>query len=120
LQGLQSGQFGLARMEKMAHIKPILCVFGTLFYSSGYTAPEMHHQQANIIQTARAGACWPVCVADLVGASSLAAVKTSPKNVLGPVPEVDVMAKRPQGLLNVGTLSARMAMAVLRSCALDI
>jgi hypothetical protein len=36
-------------MEKMAHIKPILCVFGTLFYSSGYTAPEMHHQQANII-----------------------------------------------------------------------
>jgi hypothetical protein len=25
-------------------------------------------------------------------------------NVLGPVPEVDVMAKRPQGLLNVGTL----------------
>jgi hypothetical protein len=40
------------------------------------------------------------------------------RNVLGPVPEVDVMAKRPQGLLNVGTLSARMA--VLRSCALDI
>jgi hypothetical protein len=39
-------------------------------------------------------------------------------HVLGPVPEVDVMAKRPQGLLNVGTLSARMA--VLRSCALDI
>jgi hypothetical protein len=39
-------------------------------------------------------------------------------NVLGPVPEVDVMAKRPQGLLNVGTLSARMV--VLRSCALDI
>jgi hypothetical protein len=39
-------------------------------------------------------------------------------DVLGPVPEVDVMAKRPQGLLNVGTLSARMA--VLRSCALDI
>jgi hypothetical protein len=38
--------------------------------------------------------------------------------VLGPVPGVDVMAKRPQGLLNVGTLSARMA--VLRSCALDI
>jgi hypothetical protein len=31
---------------------------------------------------------------------------------------VDVMAKRPQGLLNVGTLSARMA--VLRSCALDM
>jgi hypothetical protein len=30
-------------------------------------------------------------------------------NVLDPVPEVDVMAKRPQGLLNVGTLSARMA-----------
>jgi hypothetical protein len=45
--------------KKMAHIKPILCVFGTLLYSSGYTAPEMHHQQANIIQTARAGA-WPV------------------------------------------------------------
>jgi hypothetical protein len=40
------------------------------------------------------------------------------QNVLGPVPEVDVMAKRPQGLLNLGTLSARMA--VLRSCALDI
>ena len=39
-------------------------------------------------------------------------------NVLGPVPGVDVMAKRSQGLLNVGTLSARMA--VLRSCALDI
>jgi hypothetical protein len=39
-------------------------------------------------------------------------------DVLGPVPEVGVMAKRPQGLLNVGTLSARMA--VLRSCALDI
>jgi hypothetical protein len=39
-------------------------------------------------------------------------------DVLGPVPGVDVMAKRPQGLLNVGTLSARMA--VLRSCALDI
>jgi hypothetical protein len=39
-------------------------------------------------------------------------------NVLGPVPGVDVMAKRPQGLLNVGTLSARMA--VLRSCALGI
>jgi hypothetical protein len=40
------------------------------------------------------------------------------QNVLGPVPGVDVMVKRPQGLLNVGTLSARMA--VLRSCALDI
>jgi hypothetical protein len=39
-------------------------------------------------------------------------------NVLGPVPGVNVMAKRPQGLLNVGALSARMA--VLRSCALDI
>jgi hypothetical protein len=38
--------------------------------------------------------------------------------VLGTAPEVDVMAKRPQGLLNVGTLSARMA--VLRSCALGI
>jgi hypothetical protein len=37
---------------------------------------------------------------------------------LGPVPGVDVMAKRPQGLLNVGTLSARMAVrgaAFLRS-----
>jgi hypothetical protein len=45
-------------------------------------------------------------------------VECWPENVLGPVPEVDVMAKRPQGLLNVGTLSARMA--VLRSCALDI
>jgi hypothetical protein len=43
---------------------------------------------------------------------------SSSSNVLGPVPGVDVMAKRPQGLLNVGTLSARMA--VLRSCALDI
>ena len=72
----KSGKFGL-RMKKMAHIKPILCVFGMLFYSSGYTAPEMHHQQANVIQTTRAGA-WPV--ADLVGASSLAVVKTSPKN----------------------------------------
>jgi hypothetical protein len=40
------------------------------------------------------------------------------QDVLGPVPEVGVVAKRPQGLLNVGTLSARMA--VLRSCALDI
>jgi hypothetical protein len=57
-QELQSGQFGL-RMEKMAHIKPILCVFGTLFYSSGYTAPGMHHQQANTSQTTHAGA-WPV------------------------------------------------------------
>jgi hypothetical protein len=66
-------------MKKMAHIKPILCVFGALFYSSGYTAPEMHHQQANIIQTTPT--CWRLaCVADLVGASSLAAVKTSPKN----------------------------------------
>ena len=55
---LQSGKFGL-RMKKVAHIKPILCVFGMLFYSSGYTAPEMHHQQANVIQTTRAGA-WPV------------------------------------------------------------
>jgi hypothetical protein len=35
--------------------------------------------------------------------------------VLGPAPGVDVMAKRPPGLLNAGTLSARMA--VLRSCA---
>jgi hypothetical protein len=70
-QELQSGKFGLG-MKKMAHIKPILCVFGMLFCSSGYTAPEMHHQQANVIQTTRTGA-WPVCcVADLVGASSLA------------------------------------------------
>jgi hypothetical protein len=70
-QELQSGQFGL-RMAKMVQIKPIRCVFAKLFYSSGYTAPEMHHQQANIIQTTRAGA-WPVsCVADLVRASSLA------------------------------------------------
>jgi hypothetical protein len=44
--------------------------------------------------------------------------RVTQNNALGPVPEVDVMAKRPQGLLNVGTLSARMA--VLRSCALDI
>jgi hypothetical protein len=57
-QELQSGKFGLG-MKKMAQIKPILCAFGTLFYSSGYTAPEMHHQQANIIQKTRAGA-WPV------------------------------------------------------------
>jgi hypothetical protein len=34
------------------------------------------------------------------------------KNVLGPVPGVDVMAKRSQGLLNVGTLS-RGLLAVL-------
>jgi hypothetical protein len=46
-------------MAKMAHIKPILCVFAKLFYSNGYTAPEVHHQQANVIQTTRAGA-WPV------------------------------------------------------------
>jgi hypothetical protein len=46
-------------MKKMAQIKPKLCVFGMLFYSSGYTALEMHHQQANAIQTTRAGA-WPV------------------------------------------------------------
>jgi hypothetical protein len=45
-------------------------------------------------------------------------IRTWFENVLGPVPGVDVMAKRPQGLLNVGTLSARMA--VLRSCALDM
>jgi hypothetical protein len=38
-------------MAKMTHIKPALCVFAKLFYSSGYTAPEMHHQQANAIQT---------------------------------------------------------------------
>jgi hypothetical protein len=43
---------------------------------------------------------------------------TDYRHVLGPVPEVDVMVKRPQGLLNVGTLFARMA--VLRSCALGI
>ena len=41
------------------------------------------------------------------------------RNVLGPVPGVGVMAKRPQGLLNVGALSARVV-AVLRSCALGI
>ena len=35
-------------------------------------------------------------------------LNTVDQNVLGPVPGVDVMAKRPQGLLNVGTLSARM------------
>jgi hypothetical protein len=41
----------------------------------------MHHQQANIIQN---NTCWRLaCVADLVGASSLAAVKTSPKNACG-------------------------------------
>jgi hypothetical protein len=50
---------GYTAPKKMAHIKPILCVFGTPFYSSGYTAPAMHHQQVNIIQTTRAGA-WPV------------------------------------------------------------
>jgi hypothetical protein len=54
-------------MGKMAHIKPILCIFAKLFYSSGYTAPEMHHQQANVIQTTRARLA---CVADLVRASS--------------------------------------------------
>jgi len=50
--------------------------------------------------------------------SPLLATAQLPEYVLGPVPGVDVMhmAKRPQGLLNVGTLSARMA--VLRSCAL--
>jgi hypothetical protein len=40
-------------------------------------------------------------------------------DVLGPVPEVGVMARRPQGLLNVGD-SFRADVAVLRSCALDI
>jgi hypothetical protein len=45
----------------------------------------------------------------------------SEKYVLGPVPEVDVMAKRPQGLLNVGdSFRADGGAAVLRSCALDI
>jgi hypothetical protein len=38
------------------------------------------------------------------------------RNVLGPVPEVDVMAKRPQGLLNVGdSLRADGGAAFLRS-----
>jgi hypothetical protein len=37
-------------------------------------------------------------------------------NVLGPVPEVDVMAKRPQGLLNVGdSFRADGGAAFLRS-----
>jgi hypothetical protein len=54
------------------------------------------------------GACW-----------MLASMRwASTGDVLGPVPEVDVVTKRPQGLLNVGTLSARMV--VLRSCALGI
>jgi hypothetical protein len=62
----------------MAHIKPILCVFGTPFYSSGYTAPEVHHQLSKRHPN---NTCWRlVCVADLVGASSLAAAKTGPKN----------------------------------------
>jgi hypothetical protein len=51
------------------------------------------------VQTARARAL------------ATAARRLPAPHVLGPVPvaEVDVMAKRPQGLLNVGTLSARMA-----------
>jgi hypothetical protein len=68
-QELQSGQFGLG-MGKMVHIKPILCVFAKLFYSSGYTAPEMHHQQANVFQTARAGD-WPVWLIWQVPAAAL-------------------------------------------------
>jgi hypothetical protein len=66
--------------------------------------------------------CSGVCVRRFKVGLDLNLVATKwlngPDNVLGPVPGVDVMAKRPQGLLNVGTLSARMA--VLRSCALDI
>jgi hypothetical protein len=42
-------------MLSMAHIKPILCVFGKLLYSSGYTVPAIQYQEANAIQTARAG-----------------------------------------------------------------
>jgi hypothetical protein len=39
------------------------------------------------------------------------------QNVLGPVPGVDVMAKRPQGLLNVGdSFRADGGAAFLRSC----
>jgi hypothetical protein len=42
--------------------------------------------------------------------------KTAKKNVLGPVPEVNVMAKRPQGLLNVGdSFRADGGAAFLRS-----
>ena len=76
----KSGKFGL-RMKKMAHIKPILCVFGMLFYSSGYTAPEMHHQQANVIQTTRAGA-WPVWLIWEVPAALLRS-RRAPKMLVG-------------------------------------
>jgi hypothetical protein len=65
-------------MAKMAHIKPILCVFAKPFYSSGYTAPEMHHQQANVIQTTRAGA-WPVWLIWYVPAAALLRSRRAPK-----------------------------------------
>jgi hypothetical protein len=72
--------FGL-RMAKMAHIKPMLCVFAKPFYSSGYAAPEMHHQQANVIQTARAGA-WPVWLIWYVPAAILRS-RRAPKMLVG-------------------------------------
>jgi hypothetical protein len=55
-----SGQFGLIEWQKWRTSSPYFV--SSLIYSirsSGYTAPEMHHQQANAIQTTRAGA-WPV------------------------------------------------------------
>jgi hypothetical protein len=77
---IQSGQFGL-RTAQMAHIKPMLCVFAKPFYSSGYTAPEMHHQQANAIQTTRAGA-WPVWLIWYVPAALLRS-RRAPKMLVG-------------------------------------
>jgi hypothetical protein len=44
-------------------------------------APAMQYRQASISQPTRAGA-WPPCVTELVGGSSLDAVKTSPKKCL--------------------------------------
>jgi hypothetical protein len=68
-------------MAKMVQIKPILCVFAKLFYSSEYTAPEMHHQQANVIQTTRAGA-WPVWLIWYVPAALLRS-RRAPKMLVG-------------------------------------
>jgi hypothetical protein len=68
--------------QKTAHMKLILCVSSKLFYSSGmqrlHTAISASKHLPNSTCW-RAGA-WPVCVTDLVGGSSLDAVKTSPKN----------------------------------------
>jgi hypothetical protein len=61
----------------------VLCVFGALFGSSGYTAPEMHHQQAIIIQTTRAGA-WPVWLIWKVKVSAaLLRSRRTPKMLVG-------------------------------------